>query len=180
MHTGLYFDFLEKKCFSETPFWAYLILFPNCMPTTSLQTMLGKRRCMATTSVKTGEVKPVVGPGNESSQAVEILSNCPYAITDLAIWSVCGKNASRNSSLYSVTTCLLLPDEGSTTKGYGGGGRRRCEWTTRIFYKSCFCWSVPVWFWSPKTCFRIEKSLIFLDFAQKNWIFMVWNSRSKR
>ena len=25
-----------------------------------------------------------------------------------------------------------------------GGGRRRCERTTRLFHKSCFYWSVPV------------------------------------
>ena len=36
-------------------------------------------------------------------------------------------------------------------------GRRRCERTTRLFHKSCFYWSVPVWFWTPKTCFRIER-----------------------
>ena len=27
--------------------------------------------------------------------------------------------------------------------------------TTRLFYKLSFCWSVPEWFWTPKTCFTL-------------------------
>ena len=32
--------------------------------------------------------------------------------------------------------------------------------TTRLFYKSCYFWSVPVWSGTPKTHFRIEKLCI--------------------
>ena len=27
--------------------------------------------------------------------------------------------------------------------------------TTKLFYKLSFCWSVPLWFWTPKTCFTL-------------------------
>ena len=38
---------------------------------------------------------------------------------------------------------------------WGGGGLRKCEKTTKLFYKSCFCWCVPVCSWTPKTCFTL-------------------------
>ena len=37
----------------------------------------------------------------------------------------------------------------------GGGGRRKCQKTTKLFYKPCFCWCVPVCSWTPKTCFTL-------------------------
>ena len=35
------------------------------------------------------------------------------------------------------------------------GGSAEMWKTTRLFYKLSFCWSVPVWFWTPKTCFTL-------------------------
>ena len=39
--------------------------------------------------------------------------------------------------------------------GGEGGGEAEMWKTTRLFYKLSFCLSVPVWFWTPKTCFTL-------------------------
>ena len=66
------------------------------------------------TSLNTGVVMPVVGPGRPSFQAVESLSSCGYAMAGLSVWlgwrsRASLTTASLSSSLCSVTACLLLP-----------------------------------------------------------------------
>ena len=43
--------------------------------------------------------------------------------------------------------------------------------TTRLFYKSSFCWSVPVWLWNPKTCFRIVKEFFWILPKRKEFLW---------
>ena len=55
--------------------------------------------------------------------------------------------------------------------------------TTRLFYKSCYFWSVPVWSGTPKTHFRIEKLCINQCFFStfdwsKWWKLGIWRSFS--
>ena len=59
----------SPKCPATAP------LAPTRCPTTSLQARLGRKRCRAITSLKTGVERPVVGPGRPSFQAVDSLSS---------------------------------------------------------------------------------------------------------
>ena len=39
--------------------------------------------------------------------------------------------------------------------------------TTKLFYKLSFCWSVPEWFWTPKTCFTLGLESLWHIYSYK-------------
>ena len=68
----------------------------------------------------------------------------------------------------------------TTYAAFQRGGRQKCDRPTRLFYKSCIvgvlmCDSGP-----QKHALELKKVWKILDFAQKDWISMVWHSRSKK
>ena len=89
--------------------------------------------------------------------------------------------------LFEITLCkmhtvlyvyILAIREGSKKRGAFSSKMSK---TTRLFLKSCFFWSVPVWSGTPKTHFRIEKLCINQCFFStfdwsKWWKLGIWRS----